>query len=340
MKRARSKLKKSAQNRLPEATKPAKIPFIEHLYELRKRLFYVALSVGIFSVAAYGVQQKIVALLLRPAKGQQFIYTTPGGGLDFLFRVCVYTGIAFSIPVIVHQILRYLEPLIKKDATRFIRIGNIASIILALIGMAFGYFLGLPAALHFLLHQFTTSQIQALLSIQSYISFVTIYMLASAFLFQIPLILLLINRIKPLKPRKLLGYERWVIVSAVIIGGMVNPSPNIFDQMMLAGPMILTYQIGILLVWRANRRHRRPKRALELLQKDLEVRAARLQEFAQARDNWRRMASQINNTTNQYQTTRPNRNLSPRQRTYAQALTSERRFGAKPIDIARQPALQ
>ncbi len=220
MKRARRKQKSRVHNR-PEANNP-KLPFIEHLHELRRRIFYVVLSIVLWGTGAYFIQQHIVAALLRPAHNQEFIYTSVGGGIDFLFRICLYTGIVFSIPVIVFQILKYLEPLIKKDAMGFMMRGSIASGVLALIGMAFGYFIGLPAGLHFLLNQFTSNQIHPLLTIQSYMSFVTLYMLGSALLLQLPLLLILINRIKPLKPKKLLAYERWVILVAFILGGIMS----------------------------------------------------------------------------------------------------------------------
>lgn len=258
-----------------------KLPFLEHLLELRKRLFYVALSVILWSVAAYFVQQHIVNVLLKPAHNQQFIYTSVSGGIDFLFRVCLYAGIVFSIPVIVWQALKYLQPLIKKDALRFIAGGSIVSGFLAVAGMLFGYFLGLPAALHFLLHQFTTNQIHPLLTIQSYMSFVTLYMLGSAFLFQLPLLLVLINRIKPLKPKKLLGYERWVILLAFVGGGIMNPSPRVQDQLMLAVPIVLAYQVGVFLVWYMNRKGRSDKMRTQLL-KDEEQRAQRQSRFAEA----------------------------------------------------------
>jgi Tat protein translocase TatC len=193
----------------------------------------------------------------------------------------VYAGIFFSIPVIVYQLLKYIEPLIKKNAMRFILLGSIASGLLALAGMAFGYFFGLPAALGFLLHQFTNEQIQAMLSIQSYLSFVTVYLLGSALLFQFPLILLLINRIKPLKPKKLLGYERWVIVGAFILGGVMNPSPRVVDQLILTIPIILTYQLGIGLIWLANRREQK-RPAAAMLKKDAELQAERLMRFREA----------------------------------------------------------
>jgi sec-independent protein translocase protein TatC len=275
------KPKTSHANRLEQRPANQRLPFIEHLYELRKRLFYVALSVGLWAAATYFVQQRVVAALLRPAHNQQFIYTSVGGGIDFLFRVCMYVGLAMSIPVIVY-LLKYLEPLVKKDSLRFVGVGSIASGLLALAGMAFGYFIGLPAALHFLLHQFTTSQIHPLLTIQSYMGFVTIYLFGSALLFQLPLLLILINRIKPLKPKKMLQYERWVILLAFIGGGLMNPSPRLQDQLLLSGPVIATYQLGIFIVWFLNRKRRRSPRVARLLEQDANARRERLERFQAA----------------------------------------------------------
>jgi sec-independent protein translocase protein TatC len=240
------------------AAGPLVAPFIHHLQELRRRLYYIAASVLLWGCAAYAIEHHIVDLLLRPAHGEHFIYTTPGGGIDFLFRICAYTGLVFSIPVIVYNVLRFLEPVIDASSRRFILWGSFVSGLLALGGMAFGYFLGLPQALHFLLNQFTTIQIQPLVTIQSYLGFVIIFMVGSSLLFQLPLILLFINRIKPLKPRRLLHYERWVILTAFILGGIMNPSPNILSQLIIAGPFVLMYQVGIILIALINRRKPAP----------------------------------------------------------------------------------
>ena len=255
---------------------PAIAPFREHLYELRRRLFYIALSVIVWSSAAYAVQQHIVSTLLKPSHGQSFVYTSPIGGIDFLFRVCLYTGLIFSIPVIVYQLLRYMEPLMKSDSTKFVAWGSAISGILAAAGIAFGYFAGLPAALHFLLHQFTTSQIKPLITVQSYMSFVMVYMVGAALMFQVPLILICINRIKPLKPSSLFRYERWVILLAFIIAGLMNPTPNLLDQLMVAGPIIVMYQVGIAIVALINR-PRWPSNVRKLFEADLEKQAKRVE---------------------------------------------------------------
>jgi sec-independent protein translocase protein TatC len=290
MRRTKSKpARRHARNQPPSQQIPDRLPFIAHIRELRKRLFYVAITVIAFGGIAYAVNEPITQLLLGPAGDQQFIYTTPGGGFDFLFKLCLYTGIAASIPVIVYQLLRYLQPLIQKDAMRFIAWGSVASAFLAIAGILFGYLMGLPAAMHFLLQGFSSDQIKALISIQSYMSFVMLYLLGSALLFQVPLVLILINRIKPLQPGKLMKFQRWFILIAFIVGAIVNPSPNVQDQLMLSIPMILMYQLGIVLVWAINRRHRKPKKVLQLLQKDEEMRASRLAQFESAQTAWRQL---------------------------------------------------
>lgn len=287
--RKKTNANKRVANRRAPAIIDHRRPFIDHVHELRRRVMYVALSVIFWSCVAYSVEHPIVDALLRPAHNQQFIYTSPGGGINFLFRVCLYVGIAASIPVIVYQLLRYVQPLIRKESSRFILLGSLVSGVLAVIGMVYGYFLGLPAALDFLLHQFVTKQIQPLLTIQSYMSFVTVYMLGSAMLLQVPLILVFINRVKPLKPQGLFKYERHVIAGAFIIAGLMNPTPNVFALFLIAGPLIAMYQVGIFIVWMTNRNlnhHRSAHRAphvVELWERDLAVRAQRLAAAKQAR---------------------------------------------------------
>ena len=266
----------------PRQDGPLVQPFIEHAYELRRRLYYIVASVVVWGSLIYSVQQHVVNALLRPAGGQHFIYTSPGGGIDFLFRICVYGGVVFSLPVIVYQILRFFEPVIGRSSHRFVAVGSLVSALLALAGMVFGYFVGLPAALHFLLHQFTTVQIKPLVTIQSYLGFVIVYMVGSALIFQLPLLLIFINRIKPLQPRRLLHYERWVILIAFVLAGLMNPTPNIPSQLLVAGPFILMYQVGIGLIALINYRHRSDRVLSSLRKQDSAVQTTRLNRRATA----------------------------------------------------------
>jgi sec-independent protein translocase protein TatC len=272
-----TKRRKQQKNRQLQLADPVNVRFIEHLYELRKRLFYVACSVIVWGSVAYFIQQKLVNALLKPSHGQQFIYTSPIGGISFLFNVCIYFGIALSIPVIVYQILRFIQPVINESSKKFITKFSIIAGLLAISGIAFGYFMGLPLALGFLSHQFTNKQIKALFSIQEYMSFVSLYIVGSALLFQIPLILWFVNRIKPMKPKKLIHYERWVVAGAFLISALMAPTINVFSQLIIAGPIIISYQVAIVLIWLKNRSlHRRYKRSVrKLMEQDQRKRAER-----------------------------------------------------------------
>lgn len=251
-------------------------PFTEHLLELRRRTFYVLVSIASGAAAAYFVQQHIVAVLLKPAGDQQFIYTSPGGGLNFLIQICVYTGLILSIPAIVYNLLKFIEPVLPRGSANYILRSSAVAGLLAMAGVGFGYLFALPSALKFLSHQFMTDQVRAMIAVQSYLSFVTMFLLGSALIFQAPLVMLFINRIKPLRPQKLFKAERWVILVSFILGAVISPSPDIKSMLVLSIPMIITYQIGIALVWHANRHSRKPKKVLALLEQDALAQAERL----------------------------------------------------------------
>lgn len=249
-------------------------PFIVHVRELRQRLIYIVLSLVGFGTLGYFLQERIITILLRPAADQQFIYTTAGGGFNFLVTVCIYFGLACSVPLIMYQLFRFLEPLFQRHSRKFIVRCAAFSAILAALGALFGYYIGLPAALKFLLHQFRTDQIQPLLTIQDYVSFVMIYIVGFALLFQIPLILLFINRITRLRPRKLLGYQRFVVAGAFIAAAIITPSGDMVNQLIMAGPIIAMYQFGVAGVWFYNYRSKHDHIAA-LRAQDAVVQAAR-----------------------------------------------------------------
>jgi len=226
------------------------------------------------SALAYALERQLVAVLLRPSHGQNFIYTSPLGGMNFLFSVCLDIGLVLATPVILYQLLAFLRPVMKDTTGRFLLVASAAAGVVALAGVVFGYFIGLPSALNFLLHQFTTVQVRPLITIQSYMSFVAMYLFGSALMFQLPLILLIINRIKPLKPKKLFKYERHLIASAFFVAFVMNPTPNIIDQLLVVVPIIIMYQLGIGLIWFVNR-HLNPSQLQLLREQDQNRQAER-----------------------------------------------------------------
>lgn len=226
---------------------------LEHLEELRTRLTWSAGALVAGGIAGYFMHQTIFRLLTQPLNKPLF-YSSPAGGLDFLIKICVFFGILCAIPVLVYHLLKFLEPALPMHArTGMLKI-LLSSVGLALAGVCFAYFVSLPAALHFL-GSLGNGDLTALISANEYLNFVTIYLAGFAALFQLPLIMLFINRIRPLKPGGLMKFQRYVIVGSFIVSAVLTPTPDPFNQSLMAVPIIVLYQISVGLIWLKNRKH-------------------------------------------------------------------------------------
>ena len=217
-------------------------------------MLWVVACVLVVSTAAYFVQQQLVHLLLKPAHGQQFIYTSPGGGIGFLFTLCTYVGLIASLPVVTYHLVRFLEPVLSERRLGLVWRYGLASLGMMAVALVFGYEVGLPAALHFLSHQFSTPQIHPLFTVQEYLSFVTVYLLGTVLLFQLPLIMIEVQRLKPRPPRRWLRLERYVVAGAFIVAMIMVPTPNVVSQLVIAGPVIVIYNLAVIVIWIGYRR--------------------------------------------------------------------------------------
>lgn len=241
-----------------------KSPLADHISELRRRAMWCVLALVIGGVIGYRYQDQIIAWLVKPL-GQQLFYTSPTGGFDFLIKICLFFGFLLAVPVIIYNIFKFISPAIPAHISySFIKI-IIVSIILALGGVAFAYFISLPAALHFL-NNFSNSQVTSLISAQEYFNFVMIYLAGFALLFQMPLVFSFINKVKPLKPSQLLKKQRIVILVSFIIAAILTPTPDPINQALMAAPMIVLYQTSIGVVWRDNKRQPRKKKGNQQLE--------------------------------------------------------------------------
>ena len=235
-----------------DAVRSPQQTLIDHLHELRTRLFWIVLTLILASSASYAIKDQIMAVIMQPLGGQQLVYLTPIGGFNFIFKVSLYFGIAVILPVIIYHLYRFLEPLMDKRRKRSVFFFIFASFLLAIGGGLFAYFAGLPAALHFLTG-FTIQNVSAMLTVESYLAFVVTYVLGFAALFQIPLILMIINTIRPIPPKTLMSFQRFVILGAFIVAAIISPTPDVTNQAILAVPIILMYQVGVLMVWLQSR---------------------------------------------------------------------------------------
>jgi sec-independent protein translocase protein TatC len=236
---------------------------LEHLHELWRRSLYCVGVLIVGGAFGYIFRQQIINFLQRPL-GQQLYYTSPMGSFNFVMQVCLLIGFLLALPVMSYNLLRFIEPALRKRLKpRVIFIVLISSFVLALGGAAFGYYLTLPFALQFFGHV-GTSSLRPLISVNEYFSFILGYLGTFAAVFQLPLLLLFINHITPFKPGGLSKWRKHVYIGAFAISLIMPSSPDPVSQVSLAIPIIILYELSIVLIWLANRKRYRAPSAQKL----------------------------------------------------------------------------
>lgn len=218
-----------------------------HLRELQWRLMIVAAFFIIGATLAYQFQKTLVPFLLDPLNGEKLVYLNPAGGFSFIFLISIYSGIALAFPVFMQQLYAFLRPALPEAARKKSAVIILSSFLLLFGGIAFGYFVAVPNALAFL-YSFADQFVEASLTAESYLNFIIAYTIGIGIVFQLPLLLLLIHTIKPLTPGGLGKSEKWVVLLAFIIAAIITPTPDPVNQAIIAGPVIVVYQIGVIAV--------------------------------------------------------------------------------------------
>ena len=218
-----------------------------HLKELQWRFMLVALFFIAGAVLAYTYRDTILPIFLGPLNGQKLIYLTPGGGFTFALLVSVYAGLAVAFPVLLQQLYSFLSPAFPEKARKKSAVILVSSFFLLVAGILFGYFVAVPSALTFL-YGFADQYVESALTADSYTNFVVAYTIGIGIVFQVPLLLLLLHAIKPLKPGGLMKSEKWVVLGAFIVAAILTPTPDPINQAIMAGPVIVVYQLGVIAV--------------------------------------------------------------------------------------------
>lgn len=247
---------------------PAKVVSLhEHIRELRTRVFVVALILIATSALAYQFRSPLIEFILSPLGDNKLIYLNPGGGFNFIFQVTLYAGMAATVPFFIYNLYRFISPALPAKARRYSVAIILSSITLLITGVTFGYIFAIPGALHFLT-TFAEGYVLPSLTAESYLSFILAYTAGLGILFQLPLVLLFIHWIHPLKPGGLMKFQRYMIVIAFVAAALITPTPDVVNQTIIAAPIVLMYQIGVTaIIISIYRQKKRDKRAAKKTQK-------------------------------------------------------------------------
>ncbi|MNL04099.1 Sec-independent protein translocase protein TatC [compost metagenome] len=221
--------------------------FVEHLEELRWRIVKSLLALAVGFGLAFAYSKVLMAWLSVPAGDVDFIFTAPGEYFMASLKVAFFAGLYLALPVILYQLVAFVAPGLTPTERRWVLPVVAGSFLLFTVGGAFAYYALLPAGLHFLLG-FAPTTVAPMLSIGTYLGFAASLLFAAGLVFELPLLLLALAWIGVLSSAILASFRKVAIVLALAIGAVITPSADIFSQLMLAGALVLLYELSVWLI--------------------------------------------------------------------------------------------
>lgn len=239
------------------------MPFTGHLEELRRRLLIVLVPWLVLVVAGLWAAQPVLQFLTRPVG--TLVVLAPAEGFLTTLRLAVYIGTAAVAPLALYQLVAFVAPGLEPHEYRLaVKLVPIAALLFA-GGLVFGFVLIVPLTLNFFLN-FLPAGIEPMISLGRYLSFVAGATIPFGIVFQLPVIVFMLAKLDIVTASWLRAQRKYSILVILIIAAVLTP-PDVLSQLLMAAPMIILYEVSIIIAhWsgpdhgRTGRRLRRPWR--------------------------------------------------------------------------------
>lgn len=228
-----------------EESESRRLTIMEHLDELRTRLIISVIALVGATLFMFAFTGTFLEILLVPSGGIKPIFLKPTEMFVTYFKVALIGGAALAMPVIVYHMIRFVVPGLKASEKKYLYFVVPATTVLFMAGLAFGYFVLLPFALRYLL-TFGGDIATAQISIGEYISFVTTLLLWMGAAFELPIIIVFLAKVKIVNHKQLRSYWKYAFMGAFVAAAIITPTPDPINQTMVAIPLYLLYEVGVL----------------------------------------------------------------------------------------------
>jgi len=228
-----------------------KMSFLDHLEELRHRLFYSLISIVVGFMVCWTFADEIYAGLSRPltdilrelGMDDQLVYTNPVAPFTLYVHMAFLGGIFVASPYILTQVWGFISPGLypreKRYAVPFVFLCSG----LFITGGAFAYWIAFPAALRFLVT--FGGQFRPMITVNEYFSLAMTIILGLAIVFELPILILFLTLLRVMTPRFLMQNFRYAVLLIFILAAAITPTPDIPTMMLFAMPMIGLYLFGV-----------------------------------------------------------------------------------------------
>jgi sec-independent protein translocase protein TatC len=220
------------------------LPFSEHIEELRQRIFLVFWIILLLTSIAFFDVKSLVKILELPIANVKFFQLAPGEYFISTIKISFYTGLLFSSPFVISQLILFLLPGLTPKETKIILPLLLGSLFLFLLGLAFSYYTLIPAALNFFLN-YSEEVLEPFWSFDQYFEFILVLFYSTGLAFQIPILQILIGLLNIVSAKQMLSAWRYIILISTILGAILTPSTDPLTQLLLSLAILLLYFSGL-----------------------------------------------------------------------------------------------
>jgi len=221
-----------------------KLPFTEHLEELRWRLIIIIATIAVWFGLCYTFSEDIIRFVQKPLN-QKLIFISPTEAFFVNLKVAFFVAIFLSIPVIIYELWEFIAPGLLEKEKKYTLPFIISATVCFVIGSAFSYYIALPVITRFLLN-FAGSELKPMISVNNYISFVGRFMIGSGVIFEFPVVIFFLSKIGIATPEFLSQKRGYAILGIFILSAVITP-PDIFTMFIMAIPLLALYEISIII---------------------------------------------------------------------------------------------
>lgn len=233
------------------------LTMIGHLTELRKRLIYSSIVLIVSILLCYNLSELIVKYIIDIAPYINFVFIAPAELLMSYIKISVISGFVVSSPFLILQIWLFVSPGLTKSEKRTIAVSLFIGGLFFIVGVVFAFLVVLPIMLQFFMG-FQIEEIEEMISFSNYLSFVINTLLSFGIIFELPIIMVIMTKFHILKVDFIKKNRKYTILIIFIVAAILTP-PDVITQTLLAGPMILLFEIGVIFSSIVEKKNKREK---------------------------------------------------------------------------------
>lgn len=233
------------------AEEPSQMTLLGHIKELRKRLLICVIALALTTMASFAFSQNIASFLAEPIGGLQAMSSIDiTENMSAFMRISLLSGVILALPVIFYQILAFVIPGLKTNERTWIWMAIPSATLFFVAGVAFAYFVMLPVALPFLINfmGIATSPRP-----KTYFSFVSNLMFWVGVIFEMPLLMYILARLKIVTAKSLVKQWRIALVVSAVVAALITPTSDPVNMGLMMLPLFVLYLISILFAILARR---------------------------------------------------------------------------------------